>query len=222
MCGPEPTRCPSSYVGGSCQGLLLGRSTSGVCQGGLEQSLDPISLPSGSSAFNPGGGGSPPPYAWHRYGNLQMLPRPTAKPTQLSRYCSLLSHLGLSSPLSPLSLLPDPQVLAMLSVGAAGNTTARRLYKGTRRSLLIANHQPGLYCPWASHPSAPKAGGSFTFSSPSTGGTGLRPAQPPTPTIMATVLPTTPRGNALQSWPAFRLRMFYGYTSYLPSVSEFC
>lgn len=172
--------------------------------------------------FNPGGGGSPPPYAWHRYGNLQMLPRPTAKPTQLSRYCSLLSHLGLFSPLSPLSLLPDPQLLAMLSVGAAGNTTARRLYKGTRRSLLIANHQPGLYCPWASHPSAPKAGGSFTFSSPSTGGTGLRLAQPPTPTIMATVLPTPPRCDALQSWPAFHLRIFYGYTSYLPSVSGFC
>lgn len=143
--------------------------------------------------FNPGGGGSPPPYAWHRYGNLQMLPRPTAKPTQLSRYCSLLSHLGLSSslsPLSPLSLLLDPQVLAMLAVGAAGNTTAHCLYKGTRRSLLIANHQPGLHCPWASHPSTPKASGSFTFSSPSAGGTGLRPTQPPTPTIMATVLPT--------------------------------
>lgn len=45
------------------------------------------------------GTGLPPPWLWHRYGNLQKLPRPTANPTLLRRYWSLLSHLGLSSPL---------------------------------------------------------------------------------------------------------------------------
>lgn len=41
-----------------------------------------------------------------------MLPRPTAKPTQLSRYCSLLSHLGLPSPL-PTPSEAGPGALAM-------------------------------------------------------------------------------------------------------------
>lgn len=39
----------------------------------------------------------PPPWLWQRYGNLQTFPRPTQKPTHVSRYWALLSHLGLSS-----------------------------------------------------------------------------------------------------------------------------
>lgn len=46
----------------------------------------------------------PPPWLWHRYGNLQTLPSPTQKPTQVSRYWALLSHLGLS-PASSFSIL---------------------------------------------------------------------------------------------------------------------
>lgn len=46
----------------------------------------------------------PPPWLWHRYGNLQTLPSPTQKPTQVSRYWALLSHCGLS-PASSFSIL---------------------------------------------------------------------------------------------------------------------
>lgn len=46
----------------------------------------------------------PPPWLWHRYGNLHTLPSPTQKPTQVSRYWALLSHLGLS-PASSFSIL---------------------------------------------------------------------------------------------------------------------
>lgn len=46
--------------------------------------------------FSPNPAILPPPWLWHRYGNLQTLPSPTQKPTQVSRYWALLSHLGLS------------------------------------------------------------------------------------------------------------------------------
>lgn len=65
--------------------------------------------------------GSPPPWLWHRYGNRQRLPRPTAKPTQLSMYCSLLFHLGLSSPLPPLCRSgPRTHAMLVLASGALG------------------------------------------------------------------------------------------------------
>lgn len=65
--------------------------------------------------------GLPPPWVWHRYGNLQMLPSPTANPMQLRRYWNLLSHWGLSS--SKLSTRrPEPGAWAMLPVTQGAGT----------------------------------------------------------------------------------------------------
>lgn len=38
----------------------------------------------------------PPPWLWQRYGKRQTFPSPTQKPTIVSMYWALLSHLGLS------------------------------------------------------------------------------------------------------------------------------
>lgn len=52
---------------------------------------------------------SPPPFWWHRYGNLQTLPRPTLNPTWANTYWILESHAGRSSSdASGLSALAAP------------------------------------------------------------------------------------------------------------------
>jgi hypothetical protein len=62
-----------------------------------------------------------PPFFWHRYGNLQRLPKPTAKPTLANRYSALfpqLSRVGSTTSTSSLSrcgsaLSPSALLLAI-------------------------------------------------------------------------------------------------------------
>ena len=61
---------------------------------------------------------SPPPFWWHRYGNLQTLPSPTLNPTWARKYSTLLFHPARAAGSDGTSCISSPANPAVPESGA--------------------------------------------------------------------------------------------------------